>query len=125
MIHGVGIDIFEIARLDRLRKREGDDFLPQLFSSDEMEFGIGHGQPPDFFARSFAAKEAVIKAIGSPELKGFYWKEIMIRPKGEFEYAVQFCGRVRDLVERLRITSIHLCVEATDRIAIAVAVACG
>ncbi|HSP06588.1 MAG TPA: holo-ACP synthase [Acidobacteriota bacterium] len=125
MILGIGMDLFEIARLERLLEREGEDLLPELFSSAEIEYGNRLRQPQHFFARSFAAKEAVIKAIGSPELRGFYWRDIEIRTGGNVWYAVQFMGMVRDLIRKLRIESIHLSVEATDRFAIAVAVACG
>lgn len=125
MIHGIGIDIFEVARFSRQLEREGNDFLSQLFSSDEIEYANRQHQSHDFFARSFAAKEAVIKAIGSPELKGFYWRDIEIHPQNNLGYAVKFLGMVSDLIDKLRIQSIHLSIEATDRFAIAVAVANG
>jgi holo-[acyl-carrier protein] synthase len=125
MIFGVGIDIFEVARLERLLERTGEDLLSQIFSSAEIEYGNQQRQLQHFFARSFAAKEAVVKAIGSPELRGFYWRDIEIRPAGDAWYAVHFMGRVRDLIRKLRIESILLSVEATDRFAVAVAVACG
>ena len=125
MIHGIGIDIFEVARLERLLESEGDQYLPQLFTPDEIEYGNRQRHSREFFGRFFAAKEAVIKAIASPELAGFYWREIEIRPDANGCHSVHFMGVVRELVEKLRIHSIHIFIQATDRIAIAVAVACG
>ena len=121
MILGIGIDIFEISRLERMLERDGEDFLREIFSPSEIEFGSRQGASGQFFGRSFAAKEAVIKAIGSPELRGSYWHNIEIT-EGD---AVQFTGFVRDLVQNRGIQSMELRVRGTGALAIAIAVARG
>jgi holo-[acyl-carrier protein] synthase len=124
-IVGVGIDLFEIERLRNAVNGEGQGLLPDLFSPAEIEYGNRQREPWLFFACSFAGKEAVVKAIGSPELRGFFWREIEILPESNTLYSVNCRGAVRELTDKLRIQLIHLSLHRTDRIAIAVAVACG
>ncbi len=65
MIHGIGSDIVEYARFERMLARYGDRFAQRVLSRDEMtEFGSS----PDrarLLAKRFAAKEAFAKAVGS------------------------------------------------------------
>ncbi|MFA5060277.1 MAG: holo-ACP synthase [Candidatus Omnitrophota bacterium] len=76
MILGTGIDIIEIDRVEAAIKRWGDSFLRYIFTDDEIAYAKKHKYPTQHFAARFAAKEAVLKAIGDNSV--LHWKDIQI-----------------------------------------------
>jgi holo-[acyl-carrier protein] synthase len=63
-MHCIGVDIVEIARLEKAIARWGEDFLQRVYTDSELK--LYRKKLPSLAAR-FAAKEAVIKALGKPE----------------------------------------------------------
>ncbi len=76
LICGVGVDSVEIDRIAQSMRRRG--FLDRLFTSEECAHFHTRGDPPESVAGSFAAKEAISKALGEP-LRMADWKQICIR----------------------------------------------
>jgi len=76
MILGTGIDIIEIERISKAIKRWGEDFLHHVFTEKEIAYAQKHRYPDQHFAARFAAKEAVLKAIG--DNAHIVWKDIEI-----------------------------------------------
>ena len=70
----VGVDIIEIARVQEAIERWGDRFLRRVYT--EAELSLYRKSPPSLAAR-FAAKEAVVKALGTSE-RGIGWKDIEV-----------------------------------------------
>ncbi len=64
MIIGTGIDIVELARVQRLIDLYGDRFLKKIFSGEELHYAFSKIKPLPSLAARFAAKEAFIKAVG-------------------------------------------------------------
>jgi holo-[acyl-carrier protein] synthase len=64
MVLGIGIDIIEIARVERALERRGR-LLERLFTSQEIAYCMDRGRPGASLAARFAAKEAVRKACSS------------------------------------------------------------
>jgi holo-[acyl-carrier protein] synthase len=63
-VHGVGIDLLDIARLEAaLARRPG--LAERLFTKAELDYARGRARPGQHLAARFAAKEAVIKALGT------------------------------------------------------------
>ena len=63
MIHGIGIDILAVARLEGLRNMYDDPFFQKTYTAKEREIALLHSDPIRCFAERFAAKEAVFKAL--------------------------------------------------------------
>lgn len=63
MASGVGIDLLEIDRLERALERH-PRLAERVFSADEREYAAARARPARHLAARFAAKEAVIKALG-------------------------------------------------------------
>lgn len=61
----VGIDLIEIERVERALERR-PRLAERLFSQAELDYARGHARPGRHLAARFAAKEAVIKALGTP-----------------------------------------------------------
>lgn len=64
MIYGVGIDIVRIERMKRVVEKWGRRFLERVFTEDEISYCYAKKEPYLSLAVRFAAKEALIKAIG-------------------------------------------------------------
>ncbi len=76
MIIGIGVDIIEIERIKQaVEKTEG--FLSRVFTASEIEFFSQRRNNPQVIAGNFAAKEAVVKALGTG-LRGFEWTDIEV-----------------------------------------------
>ena len=76
MILGIGVDIIEIERIQKAIDRWGDHFLNHVFTKQEIAYAQKHKYPTQHFAARFAAKEAVLKAIG--DNAHINWKDIKI-----------------------------------------------
>jgi len=77
----IGIDLVEVARIERLITKWGQRFLERVFTERELEYSLSRKRAAEHLAARFAAKEALIKARGS---RG-RWREIevMNAPSGE------------------------------------------
>lgn len=65
MIHGIGTDLVEVARVERLLQRFGERFVQRVLSNSEQADFRRSPRPAAFLARRFAAKEAAAKALGT------------------------------------------------------------
>lgn len=83
MIKGVGTDIVQIPRIEKLISEYGDAFLQKTFTSGEVAYAEqkAKGDAQIFaaaLAKRWAAKEAVVKALGIGFGNGIYWKDVEI-----------------------------------------------
>ena len=74
MIIGIGIDIVDLDRFQRMLDRHGKRFLAKTFSEEEIAYCQSRKNPAQHFAARFAAKEAVFKALGTGWREGMSWK---------------------------------------------------
>ncbi len=65
VIYGIGIDLVDIGRTDRLLKKYGERFAKRVLTQIERQEFTASKQPAAFLAQSYAAKEAFAKAVGS------------------------------------------------------------
>lgn len=80
MILGLGNDIVEIARIKSIMGRYSKRFLDRIFTPREQEYCLKRKEPALHFAGRFAAKEAVVKAIGTGFSQGLTWQDFEILP---------------------------------------------
>jgi holo-[acyl-carrier protein] synthase len=78
MLLGLGVDMVEVGRVKRARERWGERFLNRVFTSEERSYCLRKAFPEQSFAARFAAKEAVLKAIGTGLSGGIGWKDVEI-----------------------------------------------
>jgi len=103
-IKGIGTDIVEISRVEELISRYGNRFLKRLFLPGEISYCQVKKRPAIHFAARFAAKEAMLKALGTGLSQGINWKDMEIcrQPGGAPEFS--FSGRVAELCRERGIT---------------------
>jgi holo-[acyl-carrier protein] synthase len=120
-IVGLGVDICEIARMERALARHAT-LRARVFTAEERAYCDSKARPAESYAGRFAAREAVIKALGG--YRGKRWQDIHVRraPSGAPQIALEGNAKRRadDLgVERVLITFTH---ERSSAVAFAVAV---
>jgi len=122
MIRGLGIDIVEVDRIRQAVGRWGEAFLCRVFTPAELSRGSAPAAAAERLAGRFAAKEAVMKALGIGR-RGIGWQEIEITvdPMGKPE--VRLTGRAAATADRLGITAWRLAISHTRLVAIAQALA--
>ena len=77
-IFGIGTDIVNIKRMDKVIKKNNNSFRNRIFSKNEIIYGRKKKNPYPFYAKRFAAKEALSKALGTGIRKGINFKDIEI-----------------------------------------------
>lgn len=99
MIAGIGVDLVDIARFERAVRRT-PALIERLFAQGERDL------PPHSLAARFAAKEALVKAIGHSN--GFGWQDMEIVSDSEGNPTFRLDGGLAALAARLGITSFHV-----------------
>ena len=93
MILGIGTDLVQIPRIEKLLARFGVRFENRVFTRAEQQMAAKRGGgKPAFYAKRFAAKEACIKALGG--VAGASWKEMEITGKPNGQPELKVTGRV-------------------------------
>ena len=123
MIVGIGIDLVDVARVEKLLAAKGDRALLKLCTEREAEYIRGrHGSAASLAAR-LAAKEAAYKALsGSEDARGIGWREVEVVKDWDGRPSVQLHGRAERRAADLGVTRIHLSLTHTSSSAAAVVV---
>lgn len=106
MIYGVGIDIIKIGRIQNAVERWGEDFLNRVFTREEKSYCYSKKVPFLSLSVRFAAKEALVKAIGSEIHVSYKDIEVVTSDKGK-PY-IKLYGEVKKYFIEKNINRIHL-----------------
>jgi holo-[acyl-carrier protein] synthase len=119
-----GVDLIEIARIERALERYGDRFLARVFTPNEVLYC--RGRVPELAAR-FAAKEAVSKALGVGVRvlahDGVHWKDVEVIGDHRGKPIVRLSGRAAERAEELGLAEWAVSLSHTREHAIALVVA--
>jgi holo-[acyl-carrier protein] synthase len=116
---GVGIDLVDIARLERMKPRVRE----RLFTKTEARYCVLQRRPALHFAARFAAKEAVLKALGTGWSGGIAWTDVEIVREEHGAADVKLTGKAAARAKKLKIERWHLSMTHTDTTAAAMAIA--
>ena len=123
-IINIGTDIVECARIGEMIERHGDHFKERIFTLAEIAYCQSHRKSAvERFAGRFAAKEAILKAIGTGWRNGISWLELEVRPASTGRPLVALGGVARAHALSVGIASIHLSISHCRAYATATAVA--
>jgi holo-[acyl-carrier protein] synthase len=122
-IVGIGTDIVECVRIGRMIEQHGELFLSRVYTEREVRYCQSRKRAVEHFAGRWAAKEAVLKCLGSGWRKGLCWTDMEIRnhPSGQPE--VLLCGAAKETAQALRIANILLSISHCRAYATATAIA--
>ena len=76
MILGIGSDLIDIRRIERVIERFGDRFLDRIFTAGERARSERRAGRAASYAKRYAAKEACAKALGTGFRKGVFWRDL-------------------------------------------------
>lgn len=124
-IIGLGSDVVECLRVARMIEHHGEKFVHRVFTPNEVRFCNGSPTATQQFAGRWAAKEAVLRALGVRSRKGFDFRSIEIRRDKSGRLSAAFRGTARDVVEQMGVTEILISIAHCRSVATAQAVAVG
>jgi holo-[acyl-carrier protein] synthase len=76
MILGVGSDLVDVRRIERVIARHGDRFILRIFTPTERAKAERRSTRIETYAKRFAAKEACAKALGTGFRRGVFWRDL-------------------------------------------------
>lgn len=78
-IIGIGTDIVECVRIGKMIEQHGELFLSRVFTEREIRYCQSRKHATEHFAGRWAAKEAILKAIGTGWARGICWTDLEVR----------------------------------------------
>lgn len=122
MILGVGIDIIDIPRVKSIVEEYGDGFFSKLFTQNEIEYCNSKKNPEINFGARFAAKEALLKALGTGLRGEIQWKEIEVIHDNMGKPTINLNGHAADSAHELGVARVNLSLSHTKKYAVAVVI---
>jgi len=122
-IVGIGTDIVECVRIGRMIEKHAEQFLERVFTPRELRYCQGRKHATEHFAGRWAAKEAILKCLGTGWKKGISWTDIEVRNNFEGAPHVFLGGAAKDRAQLLRISDIWLTISHCRAYATAYALA--
>ncbi len=123
MIHGTGLDIIEISRIKHSMQKYSGKFEERVFTSKEIDYCRSKADPSKHFAARFAAKEAVLKSLGTGMAQGITWKDMEILNRESGQPVLNLTGRGRHIFDELNLKDIHISITHDKSYALAQAIA--
>lgn len=120
-IAGLGVDICEIGRMERALERH-PTLRERVFTPEEIAYCDSRARPAESYAGRFAAREAVIKALGGYRERG--WRDISVTRASTGAPAIRLEGNAKRRADVLGVTSVLISFthERASAVAFAVAV---
>jgi holo-[acyl-carrier protein] synthase len=121
-IIGHGIDMVETARIARMLGEHGDRFLERCFTGGERDYACDKKRMIEHLAGRFAAKEAILKVLGTGWRHGIAWTdaEVVREPSGK--PTVRLHGKCEEVAAELGITEWWVSISHVETHAIASAI---
>jgi holo-[acyl-carrier protein] synthase len=110
---GHGIDLVEIDRIRAGVERHGDRFANRLFTEGEQTQAGSAPLRVQFFAGRFAAKEAVMKALGTGWARGVSWTDIDVRRLPSGKPAISLKGKCKEIADGLGVAAWEISITHT------------
>src|SRR6478672_2976894 len=111
----VGVDVIQISRVQKVLERHPERFLRRVFTPEEVAFCRGRVRE---LAARFAAKEAVMKALGTGA-RGLAWREIEVLPNRRGKPLIFLHGLAKQRGENIGLRGIDVSLTHEGDLAIA------
>lgn len=122
-IVGLGTDIVEIVRIGRMIERHGEQFLRRVYTEGEIRYCQRRKECYPHFAGRWAAKEAVMKTLGTGWTRGVGWQDIEVCSAKNGQPSIAIHGGARDYAAGLGIDEVLITISHCRAYATATAVA--
>ena len=101
MIVGLGTDIVEIVRIGQMIERHGEQFLHRVYTEQEIRYCQRRKECYQHFAGRWAAKEAVMKTLGTGWARGVGWQDIEVCSAKSGQPSINIQGAAREFADLL------------------------
>ena len=118
-----GIDLVDCPRIAEMAERHGERFINRVFTEAEQAYAKSTKNEIEKLAGRFAAKEAILKLIGTGWRGKIAWTDIEVVNNAMGQPEVALTGEVKDIAEKLGISHVSVSITHTANFAIASAVA--
>ncbi len=118
-----GIDLVDCPRIEQMIQRHGERFVNRVFTATEQAYARANKNETEKLAGRFAAKEAVLKLIGTGWRGKIAWTDIEIINNASGQPEVTIAGEVKRIADELGIEHISVSITHTANFAIASAIA--
>ncbi len=108
MIYGVGTDLVEISRVERVVARFGERFAERILCAPELARYRSIGRPAAYLAKRFAAKEAFGKALGTGVRAPVVWHSLWVTQRELGQPQLEFSAPLAALLAARGIRRTHL-----------------
>jgi holo-[acyl-carrier protein] synthase len=122
-IVGIGTDIVECLRIGRMVEQHGELFLTRVYTPREIRYCQARKHATEHFAGRWAAKEAIMKCLGTGWRRGLCWTDMEVRNDPQGKPLVALRGAAREQAEQLLISEILLSISHCRAYATAYAIA--
>ncbi|MCS6852212.1 MAG: holo-ACP synthase [Gemmataceae bacterium] len=122
-IVGIGTDIIDCLRIGRMIEQYGDLFLTRVYTDREIRYCQSRRRAIEHFAGRWAAKEAILKCLGTGWRRGMCWTEIEVRNDPQGKPQVHVGGATKERAQQLQIADIFLSISHCRTYATAYALA--
>ena len=117
MIVGIGTDIIEVDRIEKLLSRQ-ERFKERIFTQGEIEYCEQKKNKVQNYAARFALKEALLKSIGTGWSEGVTFKEIEVVNDEKGKPELVLSGTVKRITEKMGVTNIQVSISHLKDLAI-------
>ncbi len=124
-ILGIGTDITEIVRIGRMIERHGEIFLNRVYTEDEIQYCQRRKEYLQHYAARWAAKEAVMKTLGTGWIRGMSWRDIEVSNHKTGRPDILISGGAKEVADGLGITKVLITLSHCRAYATATAIAVG
>jgi len=121
VIHGVGTDVVQVSRMEAVWQRHGEKFARRTLMPQELVWFARTRNPVRFLAMHFAAKEAIVKSLGTGFRFGVWVRDVGFVPDQRGKPCVIFSERGLAVCHRFGVGQAH--VSLTDEAGLVVAMA--
>jgi holo-[acyl-carrier protein] synthase len=122
---GIGTDIVECLRIAQMIERHGELFIQRVYTTQEIEYCSSRRAATQHYAGRWAAKEAVLKAMGTGWIRGISWRDVAVHNSTSGQPCVVLAGGAREVCEQRGIADMLISISHCRSHATAYAIALG
>ena len=122
-VFGIGTDIIECLRIAQMIERHVEIFITRFYTPHVIEYCSSRKSATQHYAGRWAAKEAVLKALGTGWIRGIAWRDVEVRNRQGGKPTIALAGGAREICEKLGIGEMQISISHCRSHATAFAIA--
>jgi holo-[acyl-carrier protein] synthase len=107
-VFGIGTDIVECLRIAKMIERHGELFIGRIYTEHEIQYCSTRKAATQHYAGRWAAKEAVLKALGTGWIRGISWRDVEVRNERGGKPVIALGGGAREICEKAGISEMQI-----------------